>query len=325
MDKEIAMLKNCLSIAVAAAVPERNAETSKCERTHRVNAGAWRARCAAALLACCAASGAQAGSFDGVASGAWSVPVLSGNSLDRVTGAQTFIDNGTTADHATTAQCNLAGCESPLLPGDPTTGTLTWGNGASAPLATSTLSFAGTPFFNEAGSPLPQNGQPPQNSFLLGTFTYTNGASDTDSLIFQATFTLTITGRNVQAGQVMDTEIATQVIHLLIVSTSNDGDDMQNADFVQFPATFTTSNAQPTMNVLEGTTATFDLYGAIIGDPTLELTQLLIAPGSESSGFVGNGAPEPGTYVLLGTGFAALALLRRARRSSRSAAALPVS
>ena len=72
---------------------------------------------------------------------------MSGN-LDR-DGRQTFIDNGTTADHATTAQCNLASCERRYLPpGDPTT-TLTWGNGASAPPVTSTLSFVGTPFDNE--------------------------------------------------------------------------------------------------------------------------------------------------------------------------------
>ncbi len=316
------MAKNRLSIPAAAVVRERNAVTSKPERTFRVDARAWRARCAAALLACWAASGAQAGSFSGIASGAWSAPVLSGNSLDRVTGAQTFIDNGTTADHATTAQCNLASCEAPLLSGDPTT-TLTWGNGASAPPVTSTLSFIGTPFDNEAGSPPPLPGQPPLNSFLLGKFTYTNGASDTDSLIFGATFTLTVTGLDAQAGQM----IATQIIHLLIVSTNNDGNDTQNADFVQFPATFTTSNAQPTMNVLEGSTATFDLYVAIVGDPTLELTQLLIAPDSESSGFVGNGrsVPEPGTFVLLGAGFAAAAFLRRAKRSSCSAAGVPVS
>ena len=35
------------------------------------------------------------------------------------------------------------------------------------------------------------------------------------------------------------------------------------------------------MNVFEGSTATFILQGEIVGDPTLELTQLLIAPGSE--------------------------------------------
>jgi hypothetical protein len=306
------MATNRSSIPVGAVVRGGNAVTSKPKRTLRIDARAWRARCAAALLACWAASGAQAGSFSGIASGTWSAPVLSGNSVDGATGAETFVDN------TGTAQCNLAGCESPLLPNDPAT-MLAWGNGAFAPPVTSTLSFAGTPFDNEAGSPL----QPPQNSFLLGTFTYTNGDSDTDSLIFGATFTLTITGRNAQAGQV----IATQVINFLIVSTSNDGNAMQNADFVQFPMTSTTSFAMPSMNVFEGSTATFDLYGAIIGDPTLELTQLLIAPGSESSGFVGNGrpVPEPGTFVLFGAGFAAAALLRRARRSSCSAAVLPIS
>jgi hypothetical protein len=304
VNEEIAMAKNRLSIPVEPVFRERNPVTSKPERTIRVDAQtarAWRARCAAALLTCCAASGAHAGSFSGSVSGSWSKSVLSGNLEDGATGALTPTDN------TTTAQCNL-GC--PLsLPGYPAT-TLAWGNGASAAPVTSTLSFVGSSFAQ----------QPSNTVFQLGTFTYVNGASDTDSLIFGAALTLTLTD---QSGVV----IAMQTIPLQITTTSNDGSTAQNADFVQFPATFTTLNAHPSMNVFEGSTATFILQGKIVGDPTLELTQLLIAPGSESSGFVGNGrpVPEPGTFVLLGVGFAAAALLRRARRSSCSAAVLPVS
>jgi hypothetical protein len=304
VDEEIAMAKNRLSIPVVAVVRERNAVTSKPERTLQVDARAaraWRARCAAALLTCCAASGAHAGGpFSGSVSGSWSTPVLSGNLEDGATGTLT------PADNTTTAQCNL-GCAF-SLPGYPAT-TLAWGTGASAP-ATSTLSFTGSPFTQQASN----------TEFTLGTFDYLNGISDTDSLIFGATLTLTLKD---QSNRV----IATQTIPLQITTTSNDGTSAQNADFVQFPATFTTLNAHPSMNVFEGSTATFILQGKIVGDPTLELTQLLIAPGSESSGFVGNGrpVPEPGTFVLLGVGFAAAALLRRARRSSCSAAVLPVS
>ena len=258
------MAKNRLSIPVAAVVRERNAVISKPERTLRIDARAaraWRARCAAALLTCWAASGAHAGSFSGSVSGSWSTPVLSGNLVDGATGALTPTDN------TTTAQCNLGGCGSPLLPippGDPAT-TLVWGTGASPPPSTSTLSFTASPPFTQ---------QPSNTDFELGTFDYLNGASDTGSLIFGATLTLKLTD---QSSNVIDT----QIVPLVITTTSNDGTSAQNADFVQFPATFTTLNAAPSMNVFEGKTATFMLEGEIVGDPTLRLTQLLIAPGSE--------------------------------------------
>ena len=200
VDEEIAMAKNRLSIPVVAVVRERNAVTSKPERTLQVDARAaraWRARCAAALLTCWAASGAHAGGpFSGSVSGSWSTPVLSGNLEDGATGALT------PADNTTTAQCNL-GCAL-SLPGYPAT-TLAWGTGASAP-ATSTLSFTGSPFTQQASN----------TEFTLGTFDYLNGISDTDSLIFGATLTLTLKD---QSNRV----IATQTIPLQITTTSNDG------------------------------------------------------------------------------------------------------
>ena len=113
------------------------------------------------------------GPFSGSVSGSWSTPVLSGNLEDGATGALTPTDN------TTTAQCNL-GCAL-SLPGYPAT-TLAWGNGASAPPATSTLSFTGSPFTQQHRIP----------SSTLGTFTYLNGVSDTNSLIFGATLTLTL-------------------------------------------------------------------------------------------------------------------------------------
>ena len=179
------MAKNRLSIPVAAAVRERNVVTSKPERTLRFDARAaraWRARCAAALISCWAVSGAYAGSmtYSGSVSGLWSAPVLKGDLEDGATrnpqngtpGTKTFTDN------TNTAQCNLVGSGGcPLsLPGNPAT-TLTWGNGAFAPPMTSTLSFVGASFDNQLGSSL---GMQTPNTFLVGTFTYTNGDSDTD-------------------------------------------------------------------------------------------------------------------------------------------------
>jgi len=181
------------------------------------------------------------------------------------------------------------------LPGDPAT-TVVWGQGAFT-IPKSTLSFTGTPLI----------AQPADTVFTLGTFTYTNGTSDLDSLIFGATLTLTL---NDSVGGVIDTK----VIPLSITTTNNTGTAAQNADFVQFPATATTLSAA-SMNVFEGSTATFILQGEIIGDPTLGLVNLLIAPGSVDSGFVGNGlpAPEPPSRAVLGFGLPGLVFARHRR------------
>jgi hypothetical protein len=248
----------------------------------------------AAVVAICAAGFAApaiAGPFNGSVSGVFSLPALSGQLEDGATGVFTPENN------AGTAACSLVGCTAPLLPGDPAKN-VNWGTGAFA-IPTSTLTFTGTPIVNQA----------PDTVFQIGQFTYTNGTSDLTSLIFGATLTLTL---NDTFGGVIDTK----VVKLVITTTNNTGNAAQNADFVQFPATSTTLQSQPSMNVFEGSTATFLLMGEIIGDPTLSLAEIVIAPGSEGAGFVGQGrpVPEPASIAMLIVGLAGLSFARARAR-----------
>lgn len=169
------------------------------------------------------------------------------------------------------------------------TNSITWGN--PFPIS-SALTFTGNSF----------NGVAPGQVFDLGTIAYTNGTSAAQTLIFGATLTLSV---DPTAGG----PIGPAVSHLGIMTTANGGvSKFRDADFISFdvfPVTF---------NVFEGSTATADLFGTIVGDPALTITGIELDSGQSNNGFIGHGQPSlpdsGDTFVLMGMAFGALALFQ---------------
>jgi hypothetical protein len=141
----------------------------------------------------------------------------------------------------------------------------------------------------------------------LGTITFTNATNFNNTFIFGATLTLTI---NSTIGGSVDPSVS----QLAFIATENGGVNQKvDADFVGFdvfPQTF---------NVIEGQTATAELFGKVVGDPFLSLTSIQLNPGQEDNGFIGHGQPSvpdsASTFVLMGVAFAMLVIFGVTRRA----------
>lgn len=171
----------------------------------------------------------------------------------------------------------------------PSNDTITWGNNP----ASSFLNFVGADFSNVA----------PDTPFLLGHISYLNGASNLSTLIFGATLHLDL-----------GSGITPKTSLISIVTTQNTGlSPPRDSDFISF------SDLPQTFNVFEDGFSIVNIYGQIVGDPTVSLTSIAVAEGFEGSGFIGNGVgpvPEPASWALMLTGFGlAGAALRRRRRT----------
>jgi hypothetical protein len=227
--------------------------------------------------------------YSGIVSGTFTSPALSGPIIN-VGGTQSVVDNTSTA----------------VVTGVGTNA-LTWGTNVagSAPPVFSNFVFTGIPFTN-----VPAGAQ-----FDLGTFSYLNGTSQTDSLIFGITLNLSFSG---------DSSVTPAVSRISILTTVNGGVDIvADADYINFN-TFCPDPSLPmeclSFNVYEGRDALATLKGAIIGDPQLTLQAITLAP-NDPNGFLGNGQgssmPEPGSIILSSLGLIGVAVVRRFRAAQR--------
>jgi hypothetical protein len=221
------------------------------------------------------------GTNSGSISGTFSDPVLTGYVID-LQGNHVPLDNTTSAFYFGVG-----------------TNTITWGQpipGFTPP--SSSITFTGKSF----------SGVAPGQEFDLGTISFTNATNFNDTFIFGATLTLTVDST---VGGSVDPGIA----HLGFIATQNGtGSARADADFVTFdvfPVTF---------NVLEGQTATAELFGTIVGDPFLSVTGIQLNPGQENNGFIGHGQPSApdsgGTVGLMGIALAVLVTFGVTRKNT---------
>ena len=232
-----------------------------------------------ALTAFIFPASASAGTVSGQVSGIWLNPVLSGNVIN-LDGTPGPTDNTSTAVYSTSPSNDLK-----------------WGTNTTSgpPSPYSEIVFQGSNLSNVA------SGQ----EVLLGTLSFLNGTSALNSLLFGATLRISIPG---------NLSVTPLDAVMQIATTVNGGVCVPcDADFIQF----TNVNIGSTINVNEGASTDFNVYGKFIGDPIIVLTRYTVTPGS-TGGFVGNCqpslAPEPASMALFATGLAAIASAGRRRK-----------
>ena len=232
----------------------------------------------ASLLFC---AHAPAGTILGVFSG----PVLAGSvANDPTVGTSTYMDNTGTAIYF------IDNVNNPLTGGTPPQ--QQFGNFVLwEPVLGARSIFS---------AQIPAN---PETPFQIGTFTFTNGTSNLNQLVFGFTISFydTVMGPTSFLGS-----------DQIIITTTSDitGGAPGDNDYLNICGTFS-SICNRSIEAVEtsegGTGVTVNLTGAIVGDPTLTINNVSLAPGQtgDTNGFIGNdppiGAitPEPGTWTTL--------------------------
>jgi hypothetical protein len=215
-------------------------------------------------------------------------------------GATTFFDNSSTAMYSIVNSSDTTLVGTP--PGQATGSKLQWG---------ASPSFSELIFF---GSPIPAIFDQP---FLLGRLTFHNGTSALNSLIFGATVSF--------YDNVVDTAHFLGSDQIFITTTNNITASLaQDADYINIcgnQSNICDSSLQAFETSEGGTGVTFDLYGSILGDPQLFLTDVVLAPDQDplTSGLVGTqapvGVPEPASAAILAAALGLFGLIWRRTRA----------
>jgi hypothetical protein len=171
------------------------------------------------------------------------------------------------------------------------TNSIIFGSGGSS------LTFTGTSFSGIFANP-------DSAPFEIGTLSYFNGIDDV--VLGGAMLSITL---NTNQGPIDET------LNLSFLVTQNTGiSPDRDSDWVQgiIPGSPSIS-----LNAFERATVSGIVFGRIVGDPMLEVTNIMLAPGQTGNGFVGNGindipkTPDTGTtFWLFAIGLAAVALIR---------------
>lgn len=259
---------------------------------------------ATALAGLMLASHAHATVMPGTIIGVFSNVVTSGNVLHNPNiSSQTYYNNSGTAVYS------IANSTDPTLAGTPplqsTGSALIWGDNNAGSGEPSTLDFFGAQIPADSSS-----------TFQLGRITYQNGTSSLASLIFGAT--ISFYDNSVSAANYLGSDT------IAINTTSNLGADVQqDADYFNICGN-NSSICQSSIEAIEisqgGAGVTVDLFGTIVGDPTLQIQSVALAPGQSPTmnGFIGSNAPlavpEPASLLLLSAGLGSLLMLRRRSR-----------
>lgn len=239
-----------------------------------------------ALIFCCL--GVRANTILGV----FSDPVLMGSvANDPAAGQSTFFDNSGTATYF------IDNLNDPTVGGTPPQqqngNFVLWGTGDASEID----------FF---GAQIPAD---PSMPFQIGTFTYTNANSALNQLVFG--FTISFYDTAVGPTSFLGSD-------QIIITTTQDitggppGDD----DYLNICGSLSNicgSSIEAVETDEGGAGVTVNLIGSIVGDPTLNINSVAVAPLSNfgipqngtANGFIGTdppigaiGAPEPGSWML---------------------------